>query len=63
MITCADNHTALIDLFADHFNQFVGAGVLASIDAKSAFGIHTEATIDPLALFGLHAADNAHFTF
>jgi hypothetical protein len=57
------NHTLRIDLSADHFDQIFGAGVLAPIDAKSAFGIHTEATIDPLALFGMHAADHAHFTF
>jgi hypothetical protein len=58
----ADNHALRTDLSADHFNQVFEAGVLASIDAKSAFGIHTEATIDPLALFGLHAADHAHLT-
>jgi hypothetical protein len=59
----ADNHTLSTDLSADHFNQIFGAGVIASIDAKSAFGIHTEATIDPLRLFGLHASDHAHFVF
>jgi hypothetical protein len=59
----ADNHTALIDPFADHFNQVFGTDVVASIVARSASGIHTEATIDPLALFGLHATDHAHFAF
>jgi hypothetical protein len=59
----ADSHTPLIDLFADHFNQVFGTDVVASIVAKSASGIHTEATIDPVALFGLHAADHGHFVF
>jgi hypothetical protein len=54
---------SLIDLFADHFTQVFGTDVVASIVAKSASGIHTEATIDPVALFGLHAADHGHFVF
>src|ERR1700738_1969783 len=44
----AHNHALSADLSADHFNQIFGAGVPASIDVKSAFGMHTEATIDPL---------------
>jgi hypothetical protein len=47
---------------ADHFNQTWGAGV-APMDGNGAFGGHVDATVDPLALFGLHAAPHAadHF--
>jgi hypothetical protein len=48
---------------ADHFNQIFAAAGAAPIDGNGAFGIHAEAAVDPLALFGLHAAPHAadHF--
>jgi hypothetical protein len=59
----ADNHTPLIDLFTDHFNQVVRTDVVTLIAAQSAFTAHLDATLDPVALFGLHATDHAHFAF
>jgi hypothetical protein len=59
----ADNHALRTDLFADHFNQVFGTDVVAPLDTRSASGIHQEAAIDPLASFGLHAADHGHFVF
>jgi hypothetical protein len=48
---------------ADHFNQIFEARAAAPTDGNGAFGIHAEAAVDPLALFGLHAAPHAadHF--
>jgi hypothetical protein len=48
---------------ADHFNQIFGASGAAPTDGNGAFGAHIDATVDPLALFGLHAAPHAadHF--
>jgi hypothetical protein len=48
---------------ADHVNQLFGAGGVAPTDGSGAFGAHVDATVDPLALFGLHAAPHAadHF--
>ena len=45
---------------ADRFNQAYGASVAAPVLAKADFGM-ADATIDPLAMFGLHATD--HFVF
>ena len=50
----------IAELSADHFNTIFGAGVVASIGAKSDFSV-PDAAIDPLALFGLHATE--HFVF
>jgi hypothetical protein len=41
---------------ADHFSQIFGAGGAAPIDGNGTFGSHADAAVDPLALFGLHAA-------
>jgi hypothetical protein len=60
----ADNHLPAIDPPADLFSQIYTAASGASInDARAGVGIHAEAAVDPLALFGLHAAPHAadHF--
>ena len=59
----AENQAAHADLTADHLNQFFGASVFASADATSGAGVVREAAVDFLALFGMHAADHAHFVF
>jgi hypothetical protein len=59
----ADNYTPHADLSADHFNQIFGTDAVASTDATSDAGVHREAAVDLLALFGLHATDHAHFVF
>jgi hypothetical protein len=51
----------IANLSADHFNQVFGAVMVASIDTKADSGVLPEATLDPLALFGLHATE--HFAF
>ena len=59
----ADNDAVHADLPADHLKQMFGAGFFASTDTTSDAGVHREAVVDLLGLFGQHAADHAHFIF
>jgi hypothetical protein len=52
----AANSVARIDLPPGHLNLILETAVVTPVDANA--GSHVEATVDPLGLFGMHAADH-----